>query len=394
MLGIRSISRPLLLAGLLAASGCDDTGKPTPPARGAKVAKPAARPATKTRPATKSWIPKPIGAPSDPAPRARANSAAPDSASGGAVPVVARPHFVLSPADSAKWPVKAPAPLAGAILPRYRIIAYYGNPLSKRMGVLGGLPSDEMLAGLERTAKEWAKADTGRKVLPALHLIATVAQGRPGAGGKHRLRMSDSLIERVAGWAEQRGWLLFVDIQIGHSTVAAELEPLVPFLKRPYIHLALDPEFAMTRGGVPGRRIGTLDGADVNVAIRRLATLVTEEKLPPKVLVVHRFTQGMLTGTDRIRLDPRVQVVIDMDGFGASWHKEYAYRRFISPYPVQYTGFKLFYRNDRNTRARAPGFEPSCVDTVYRLVGCGDDGLMTPRQVLRLYPQPLYIQYQ
>jgi hypothetical protein len=76
----------------------------------------------------------------------------------------------------------------------------------------------------------------------------------------------------------------------------------------------------------------------------------------------------MLTGTERIQLDPRVQVVIDMDGFGASWHKEYAYRRFISSYPVQYTGFKLFYRNDRP--------------------------MMTPQQVLRLYPAPLYIQYQ
>jgi hypothetical protein len=102
----------------------------------------------------------------------------------------------------------------------------------------------------------------------------------------------------------------------------------------------------------------------------------------------------MLTGTERIQLDPRVQVVIDMDGFGAPWHKEYAYRHFISPYPVQYTGFKLFYKNDRSARARNPNFVPSCAGTIYRLVGCGDDGLMTPQQVLQLYPQPLYIQYQ
>jgi len=141
----------------------------------------------------------------------------------------------------------------------------------------------------------------------------------------------------------------------------------------------------MTRGGVPGRRIGTLDAADVNVAIRRLAKLVAEEKLPPKVLVVHRFTRGMLTGTERSKLDPRVQVVIDMDGFGASWHKEYAYRHFISPYPVQYTGFKLFYKNDRLTRA--PSGAACCLTAPAgrrRLVGCGDDGLMTPRQVLHL----------
>ena len=90
------------------------------------------------------------------------------------MPLVARPHFTLSAADSVKWPVRGPAPLPGAILPRYRVIAYYGNPLSQRMGVLGSAPSEEMLERLERTAVEWAKADTSRKVLPALHLIATV----------------------------------------------------------------------------------------------------------------------------------------------------------------------------------------------------------------------------
>jgi hypothetical protein len=382
-----SLGWRFLLVCLLSA-GCNDPGKPAQPSRRPAAAKPP------THAAENTWAPRPIGVPPDPAPAARVDRATLDSAERSAVPLVARPHFTLSSADSAKWPVKGPAPLAGAILPRYRVVAFYGNPLSQRMGVLGSRPADEMLARLERTAVEWAKADTGRKVLPALHLIATVAQGRPGTGGKHRLRMSDSLIQRVAGWAEQRGWLLFVDIQTGHSTVAAELEPLIPYLRRPYVHLALDPEFAMTRGGVPGRRIGTLDGADVNLAIRRLAKLVTEERLPPKMLVVHRFTRGMLTGTERIRIDPSVQVVIDMDGFGASWHKEYAYRRFISAFPVQYTGFKLFYKNDRISRGPSGKLSPGCSKTTSEDVGCGNDGLMTPQQVLRLYPQPLYIQYQ
>jgi hypothetical protein len=205
-------------------------------------------------------------------------------------------------------------------------------------------------------------------VVPALHLIATVAQGRPGAGNKYRLRMSDSLIERVASWAEPRGWLVFLDVQIGHSTVQAELPRLIPFLSRPYIHLALDPEFAMKLGGVPGRRIGTLDASDVNYAVGLLAGLVAEHRLPPKVLVVHRFTQRMLTNHDRITLDPKVQVVVDMDGFGAPWHKQAAYRSFVVPEPVQYAGFKLFYKNDKP--------------------------MMTPKEVLELWPAPLYIQYQ
>jgi hypothetical protein len=236
------------------------------------------------------------------------------------------------------------------------------------MGILGQLPPAEMLSKLERTATEWAAADTTRGVMPALHLIATVAQGKPGPGGKYRLRHSDQTIEQVLGWAEERGWVVFLDVQIGHSTVPDELPHLVKYLERPYVHLALDPEFAMKLGGVPGRRIGTLDADDVNYAVKLLAEIVEREQIPPKVLVVHRFTRRMLTNHDRITLDPRVQVVVDMDGFGTPRLKEDAYKFFIVPYPVQYTGFKLFFKNDKP--------------------------MMTPAQVLELYPQPLYIQYQ
>jgi hypothetical protein len=291
--------------------------------------------------------------------------------------------------------VPAAEPLPGSLLPDHRIIAYYGNPRSTRMGIMGQVPPDSMLPRLEKVAMAWALADRERKVMPALHLIATVAQGQPGAGKKYRLRMGDSLINLVASWAEERGWIAFLDIQTGHSTVAAELEPLIPFLERPYVHLALDPEFAMKLGGVPGRRIGTLDAEDVNHAIEVLGRIVTEKKLPPKVLVIHRFTRKMLTNTDKIRLDPRVQVVIQMDGFGSPALKQDAYRLWISPYPVQYAGFKLFYRNDRDPRTKRPEFAPSCDQVTYELVGCGDDGLMTPEQVVKsLYPVPLYIQYQ
>jgi hypothetical protein len=276
--------------------------------------------------------------------------------------------FALSPADSARWPVKGPDPLPGALLPEHRIIAFYGNPKSTRMGILGEIPPAEMLPKLERTATEWAKADPGRKTLPALHLIATVAQGKPGPGGKYRLRHSDQVIEQVLGWAEERGWVVFLDVQIGQSTVPDELPHLVKYLERPYVHLALDPEFAMKLGGVPGKRIGTLDATDLNYAIQLLSGIVERTKVPPKVLVVHRFTQRMLTNHDKVNLDPRVQVVVDMDGFGAPWLKEDAFKFFIVPEPIEYAGFKLFYKNDKP--------------------------MMTPAQVLKLWPVPLYIQYQ
>jgi hypothetical protein len=291
--------------------------------------------------------------------------------------------------------VQGPPALPGALLPGHRIVAYYGNVRSTRMGILGQIPRDSMMARLEQTAIAWAKADTTRPVMPALHLIVTVAQAKPGAGGKYRLRMGDSVINEVARWAEERGWITFLDVQIGHSTVEAELKPLLPFLARPYVHLALDPEFAMTQGGVPGQRVGTLDARHVNYASGVLGQLVDSLQLPPKVLIIHRFKQRMLTNHAQIRLDPRVQVLIQMDGFGTPKHKQDAYRLYIVPEPVEFTGFKLFYKNDRKPAARAAGYRPSCAVEVFRTTGCGDDGLMTPEQVLSgLYPVPLYVQYQ
>jgi hypothetical protein len=367
----------LLLLLVLPVLACGDASSAAPAERLA-----AAR--DTTPPPPPPWTPRPITARPDPRPPG-------DTASRP----TGVPRFVLTPADSARWPVAGPAPLPGAMLPEHRIIAYYGNTRSTRMGILGQIPPDSMFVRLEQTATAWAKADTTRKVMPALHLIVAVAQGKPGPGGKYRLRMGDSVISQVARWAEERGWIMFLDVQTGHSTVEAELKPLLPFLARPYVHLALDPEFAMTQGGVPGKRIGTMDAVHVNHAVDVLARLVDSLELPPKVLIVHRFKQRMLTNHDKIKLDPRVQVLIQMDGFGIPRHKQDGYRRYIVPEPVQYTGFKLFYKNDRHPRARVPSYQPTCPVEVFRTVGCGDDGLMTPEQVLAgLYPVPLYIQYQ
>jgi hypothetical protein len=277
--------------------------------------------------------------------------------------------FNITPRDSALWPVKGPEPLPGSLIPEHRIVAFYGNPLSKRMGILGEIDPDEMLRRLEEKATEWAAADSGQKVLPALHLIATVAQGYPGPARKYRLQMPDSVIERVANWAEERGWLLILDVQVGASTIEQELPVLVPYLKRPYVHLALDPEFAMKDGKRPGTDwMGRMDAAEVNHAVEVLAKIVEEQSLPPKILVVHRFTRNMLTNASQIRLDPRVQVVIDMDGYGSPGSKMGAYRWFVVRHPVQYTGFKLFFKNDKP--------------------------MMKPGEVLQLYPKPMYIQYQ
>ncbi len=273
------------------------------------------------------------------------------------------------------WPVKGPQAAAGAILPGKRVVAFYGNPLSKRMGVLGEYPVDEMLAMLDKEVKAWEKADPSTPVVPALHLVATVAQAEPGRGSTYRLRMDSTLIGKVHEWAKSRNGLLFLDVQTGWSTVQDELTRLLPWLENPDIHFGIDPEFNMhgaSAGIKPGKKIGTYDAKDINYVIRTLGKLSVEKNIPPKILVVHRFTRKMVTNSSSIRLDPNVQVVMDMDGFGPPWLKYDSYREFIISEPVQYTGFKLFYKND---------------------VSKGDP-LLTPRELVLLYPAPMYIQYQ
>lgn len=269
------------------------------------------------------------------------------------------------------WTGPGPAPLPGAILPYRRIVAYYGNPLSKRMGILGALPPEQMLERLDQELAEWSAADPTAPAVPALHLIAVVAHADPGWDGKYRGRVSEEVVERVAGWAERRDALLFLDIQPALSTVQEELPRLEKYLRRPGVHLGLDPEFSMKQGHRPGSRIGTMNADDINFALDFLADLVQQHDLPPKVLVVHRFTRNMITDAERIRLRPEVQLVIHMDGWGPPPLKRRTYDAFVGADPVQFTGFKLFYHND--TKAGHP--------------------LMTPEQILELDPPPVYIQY-
>lgn len=273
---------------------------------------------------------------------------------------------------SGLWPVKTGYPLPGALLPHKRILAFYGNLYSKQMGILGELPPDQMLQKLQEEVKVWQAADTAIEVVPALHYIAVTAQQAPGKGGKHRLRMPFHQIDSILSLAKRINALVFIDIQVGLSTLQQEIPELVDYLKMPNVHLGIDPEFSMKGGQAPGKVVGTFDAADINYTAEYLAKLVKENNLPPKVLVIHRFTRNMVTNTRQIKTRPEVQLVMDMDGWGGPQLKFNTYRQFIYKEPVEFTGFKLFYKNDTKNNNR----------------------LLTAPEVLALKPQPVYIQYQ
>lgn len=272
-----------------------------------------------------------------------------------------------------KWPVKAAYPLPGALLPYNRIIAFYGNLYSKRMGILGEIPKDSMFKKLMGEVAAWQAADPTVKTIPSLHYVAVTAQGAPGKDRKHRMRMPFHQIDTIVKWAREINAVAFVDIQVGHSTVKDEVAALEKYMAMPDVHLGIDPEFSMKNGEVPGSKIGTFTADDINDAIDFLAEVVRKNNLPPKVLVVHRFTQGMVTSYDRIKTVPEVQIVMDMDGFGDKVLKRSTWLRYIYKEPVQFTGFKLFYKNDSKP---------------------GTSGLYSPEELLKFTPKPIYIQYQ
>ncbi|CAN5604152.1 lipoprotein [soil metagenome] len=270
------------------------------------------------------------------------------------------------------WPVKMPEALPGAILPSNRIVCYYGNPNSTRMGALGEFPKDDMLRRLRNQIAEWEKADPATPVKPCLHMVAVVAQGEPGTSGKYRAIMLDRDVQKVYDWAREVDGIFIVDIQVGTDNIRNILPRFEWILKNPDVHLGIDPEFYMKGGQRPGSKIGTMDAADINYASEYLAKLVREHNLPPKTFVVHRFTRNMVTNSQQIRLRPEVQIVMHMDGWGAPWLKRDSYRDYVVREPVQYTGFKLFYHNDTKK----------------------GDPLMSPEEMLLLEPKPVYIQYQ
>lgn len=266
-------------------------------------------------------------------------------------------------ATSATAPVAHPS----AVLENSIIVAWYGNPWTGKMGILGRLQGAALADGLKQQANAYARV-TKKQVIAAYELIAVVAQGQPGSDGMYRRRESRDVIERTIRDARAAGFKTILDVQTGRSTVLSELAYLAPYLAEPDVYLALDPEFSMGLDGVPGRRIGTMYATEVNDAIGVLETIIERHNLPPKVLMVHQFTTGMLPDKEEIWTSPVLDIVLDMDGFGSPALKRHTYKTVLRQAQLEYSGFKLFYIQDTD--------------------------MLQPVQVLALNPPPAVVIYQ
>jgi hypothetical protein len=252
-----------------------------------------------------------------------------------------------------------------SIFPAHRVVAYYGAPQSEELGALGiGTPASAARR-LGRQARPYARPD--RPVLPALELIAVIANRDAGQDGLYRARQPDAVIERYLRAARRARALLLLDVQPGASDFFTEVTRLERWLREPDVGLALDPEWRVAPGEVPGEVIGHVDSREVNAVTAWLAQLTAAHDLPEKLVVIHQFTNDMVDDTT-LQARDGLQIVLNADGFGTQ--------------PVKKSKYDAFTR-------RAPGFEPGL-----KLFYEEDVGLMTPRQVLRLRPPPDFVVYE
>lgn len=246
------------------------------------------------------------------------------------------------------------------------MVAFYGGPDGPQLGALGDGTPERAAEAVEASARLYE--GFGRPVQPAMELLATVAQGAPGADGTYSRPVKASQIAAFLAVAHAHRMLLILDVQPGGGQFLPQVRALRDFLLDPSVSVALDPEWKVPFGQAPGNgRIGSASAADVNAVGAYLSGLVQAEQLPDKLLVVHEFTPSMLPDRQAITQHTGIEECLHADGEGTPVAKVAVYHQLAFP-AVFHAGFKLFFTED--TR------------------------LMSPAEVMALTPRPDIITYQ
>jgi hypothetical protein len=259
-------------------------------------------------------------------------------------------------------------PAGEATLPRYRILSYYGFPGNEFMGILGEYSKPDLRKELVRQARAYEQADPDRPVKLAFEMMASVAHREPQEDGSYHGYTDAALIDEYANYTAQHDMLLILDVQFGRASVQDEIDYVRPWLMLPHVHLALDAEFAIKEGEVPGVDLGSLDAEDVLLAQQEMVKIAEEAGIPPKILILHQFNYYSVSNKEKIEPMDGVQFVLEVDGFGTPDEKRLTYS-VMTEDPIQFHGFKLWYSGE-------------------------DDPLMSPEDVLALNPVPDIVIYQ
>ncbi|MDR0730282.1 MAG: hypothetical protein LBF63_01350 [Treponema sp.] len=275
-----------------------------------------------------------------------------------------RPYWASAEDETTEMETEDPS-----ILLNNDIVAFYGHPNSRNMGILGRYPIEELDAMLGNVAAEYAAANGGRGIRRAFYLIfGTVwPEGEIGIIG-------DTLLTRWIQYGLEHDILIFIDHQIGRYDPVSSLKRMLPWLRYSNVHLALDPEWRTTK---PMKEIGSITADELNEVQQVMEDYMVENSIPgERLLVVHQFNWRMITNRDKVKSDfERVRLVHCADGFGAPNVKRdsYAYNAQAQNMPIK--GFKLFYNSG--------------------LAGAGyDHPLLSPAEVYTLNPRPYVIMYQ
>lgn len=273
-------------------------------------------------------------------------------------------YLIVSNVERA-WTFPRP-PTTRSVFEDAQIVSFYGFPDVPAMGVLGHGTPAEVANEVALWAARYDELNGPREVIPAFHLITGVAQAYPTADGTWLARLDHARIAEYVEAARERDMILFLDVQIGWSDPLTEVKLLEEFLREPFVHMALDPEFATEHLGVrPGLAIGGIGANHVNEVQRYLATLVEEEGIPPKILMVHQFAARMLRDRDLVEDVEGVEVSIDMDGFGTAALKLRHYDWYALTAPSERPALKLFF--DQDTPVMTPE-EVQAIDQVPDLI--------------------------
>lgn len=256
-----------------------------------------------------------------------------------------------------------------SILLNSDILAYYGHPNSRNMGILGRFSIPELDAELNKTAAEYRAVSGGRYIKKAFYII----YGTVWPGGDIGI-LGQATLMRYIEYAMEHDILVFIDHQIGRFDPVESVRRMFPYLRYPNVHLAFDPEWRTER---PMKDIGHVTGSEINRIQRAMEDYMIENNIPgERMLVTHQFNINMIRNREQVRSNfNKVRLVHCADGFGPPHLKRdsYAVNARATNMPIK--GFKLFYN--------------------FNIPGAGyDNPLMTPQQVYGLTPRPYVIMYQ
>ena len=262
---------------------------------------------------------------------------------------------VQRPVTAAPSPSPLPPPSTlprggRSIFPRHMVVMAYGTAGTGVLGLLGEAPPEEAARRLEAGAVQWAKA-SGRPVLPAFELITTVAQRSPGPDGLYSRGLTEDQVFTYLKAARRARMLLVLDFQPGRANVLDQVKRYERFLLQPDVGIAIDPEWVLEPGQLPGRQIGALSAAEINEVSAYLSALVRRQRLPEKVFLLHQFKEYMLPDREQVLDRYGLATVFHVDGFGPRHSKRQTYDLLSSkdgviPGGRVHNGYKLFIDED------------------------------------------------